>query len=99
MDGAYAAALIRKDPQAMQSAIAAARILLKATVGRAGHGSENALTQLRVRCGKLHASINSSTLERNSLRMSDVVALLYPITRSTVGASPLIGRLATEEGR
>jgi hypothetical protein len=28
--GAYAAALIRKDPQAMQSAIAAARTLLKA---------------------------------------------------------------------
>ena len=30
VDGAYAAALIRKDPQAMQSAIAAARTLLKA---------------------------------------------------------------------
>ena len=31
--------------------------------------------------------------------MSDVLALLYPRTRSTVGASPLIGRLVTDEGR
>ena len=31
--------------------------------------------------------------------MGDVFALLYPTTKSTVGASPWIGRLVTDEGR
>jgi hypothetical protein len=41
----------------------------------------------------------ASTLARNSFNTFDVLALLYPTTRSTVGASPLIGRLVTDEGR
>ena len=40
-----------------------------------------------------------STLSRNNLSTCAVFALLYPTTRSTVGASPAIGRLATDEGR
>ena len=39
------------------------------------------------------------TLSRKSFKRCDVFALLYPTTRSTVGASPWIGRLATDEGR
>src|SRR6267143_1821316 len=41
----------------------------------------------------LPRAIRSSTLERNTLRSEDVFALLWPITRSIVGASPCNGRL------
>ena len=44
-------------------------------------------------------AINSSNLERNSFRIGDVFALLYPTTRSIVGTSPPKGRLMTDHGR
>jgi len=44
-------------------------------------------------------AIKSSSLERNSFRIGDALALLYPTTRSIVGTSPLRGRLMTDHGR
>src|SRR5258707_12217364 len=43
--------------------------------------------------------VRSSILERKSLRIADLFALLYPTTKSIVGASPRTGRLATDQGR
>jgi NAD(P)-dependent dehydrogenase (short-subunit alcohol dehydrogenase family) len=44
-------------------------------------------------------AIKSSILKRNSFRIGEVFALLYPTTRSIVGTSPLKGRLMTDHGR
>ena len=41
---------------------------------------------------------SSSSLDRNSLRIGEVFALLYPTARSIVGASPSSGRLTTAQG-
>jgi len=41
----------------------------------------------------------SSSLERKSLRIGDLLALLAPTTRSIVGAFPRSGRLVTDQGR
>src|SRR5438034_3241149 len=40
-----------------------------------------------------------STLSRNNFSTCAVFALLYPTTRSTVGASPAMEQAATDEGR
>ena len=41
----------------------------------------------------------SSILDRNSLRIFEAFAVLYPATTSMVGTSPVRGRLTTDHGR
>jgi hypothetical protein len=43
-------------------------------------------------------AVKSSILERNVLRIGDVFALWYPMTKSMVSASPSSGRLTTDHG-
>jgi hypothetical protein len=43
-------------------------------------------------------NFNSSSFDRRNFSSGDVLASLYPMTRSTVGGAPCIGRLTTVFG-
>lgn len=71
--------------------------------------SDSAISNGRLWGGRIHTepqfiffetrAINSSNLERRSLRMGESLDFLWPRTSSMVGVFPFKGRLVTEEGR